>query len=228
MPLRTTPLITGEHYHVFNRGNNRREIFTRQDDYARFLIALMLFQATPTPQVPINNVRRLVLHLVQHQVLNIPTDELAVLLRPRYVELVAFVLMPNHFHCIVREQRANGISMYMQRVLNSYAKYQNIKHEQSGHLFEGPFKAVHIEDDAQLTYCSAYIHRNPRELATWRNREHEYPWSSYQDYVGTNRWGACLKPDIVLDQVGRGVRYQRFVVSSGAKEKSMDPLLHID
>lgn len=228
MPTRATPFVRGEYYHVFNRGNSKQDIFSEDNDYARFLIALMLFQAPPTVRAPLNNIRRHVRHLVQSQALNITEEGVRALLKRRYVHLVAFALMPNHFHCIVQELTANGTSMYMQRVLTSYAKYRNTKHERTGHLFEGPFKSVHIEDDAQLTYCSAYVHRNPRDLPGWRGREHEYPWSSYQDYCGESRWGALLTPSIVLDLVGRGRRYHRFVEASGAKEKIMDPLLHID
>ncbi|MFH1098836.1 MAG: transposase [Candidatus Uhrbacteria bacterium] len=228
MSIRTTPFVRGEYYHIFNRGNDKQETYSSDADYARFLIALMLFQAPPTLQAPINNIRRLVRHLVQSQALNITEENARALLKRRYVHLIAFTLMPNHFHCIVQELSTNGISTYMQRVLTSYTKYRNTKHERTGHLFEGPFKSVHIEDDAQLTYCSAYVHRNPRELPGWRGREHEYPWSSYRDYYSRNRWGTFLMPDIVLDLVGRGNRYRTFVEASGAKEKVIDPLLHID
>ncbi|MBI4142875.1 transposase [Candidatus Uhrbacteria bacterium] len=228
MPIRATPFVHGEYYHIFARGNNKQDIFSGSDDYARFLIALMLFQAPPSLQAPITNIRRLVRHLVQSQALNITDDGITTLLKRRYVHLVAFALMPNHFHCIVQERHTHGISMYMQRVLTSYAKYRNTKHERTGHLFEGPFKSVHIEDDAQLTYCSAYIHRNPRELPGWRGREHEYPWSSYRDYCGKNRWGELLTPTMVFDLVGRGDRYRAFVEASGAKKRATHPLLHID
>lgn len=226
--MRVTPFVRGEYYHIFNRGNNKQDIFSSDGDYARFLIALMLFQAPSTPQAPVNNIRRLVRHLVQSQALNIIEESVKALLKRRYVHLIAFALMPNHFHCIVQELNANGISIYMQRVLTSYAKYRNTKHERTGHLFEGPFKSVHIEDDAQLTYCSAYIHRNSRELPRWRDHEHEYPWSSYRDYCEENRWGSFLVPDIVFNLVGRGRRYSQFVEASGAKDKMTDPLLRID
>lgn len=228
MPPRSTQFAQGEYYHVFNRGNNKREIFANEDDYARFLVALLLFQAPPNPAAPITNVRRLVHHLVQHQVLNKAEDDVALILRGRYVQLVAFALMPNHFHCLLQALTPTGVSVYLQRVLDSYGKYWNTKREQSGHLFEGPFKAVHIEDDAQLTYCSAYIHRNPRDLEGWYDHEHEYPWSSYRDYVQENRWGEFLKPDIIVTQVGNGERYRQFVEASGVKERIMDPVLHID
>lgn len=216
--MNTTAFAPFEYYHIYNRGNRKQDIFRGEDDRARFLLSLLLFQR-PDPPVQLN---RIVRRYVQHRVLDMP--EMA----RRLVELVAFVLMPNHFHCIVREVKTDGISKYMHRVLVSYTKYFNKKYEQVGHVFQGPFRTVHIEDDDQLLYCSAYIHRNPRELEGWRDREHEYRWSSYSDYVGTNRWGALLQPDIVLDQTGRGSRYRRFVVKSRAKDRIVDSVLKID
>lgn len=216
--MRTVSFAPGEYYHIYNRGNRRQDIVRGDDDRARLLLSLFLFQHPDPPIQLARTVRRYVRHLV----LDIPD------LAQRLVELVAFVLMPNHFHSIVREVQPGGISKYMQRFLDGYTKYYNTKYEQTGHMFQGTFQAVHIEDDDQLLYCSAYIHRNPRELSGWRDREHEYPWSSFPDYVGTNRWGGLLKPDIVLDQTGRGDQYRRFVEMSGAKDRIMDPVLKID
>lgn len=214
----TTVFAPFEYYHIYNRGNRKQDIFRGEDDRARFLLSLLLFQH-PDPPIQLN---RIVRRYVQHRMLDISD------MARRLVELVAFVLMPNHFHCMVREVQPGGISKYMQRFLNSYTKYFNTKYELVGHVFQGPFQAVHIEDDNQLLYCSAYIHRNPRELSGWRDREHEYPWSSFPDYIGANRWGALLQPDIVLDQTGRGDRYRRFVVESRAKDRIMDPALQVD
>ncbi len=101
----------------------------------------------------------------------------------RYVDLVSFCLMPNHFHLCLQEHIKGGISTYMHKISTAYAKYYTTKYEHEGHLFQGTFKAVHILDNEQLTYLTAYIHRNPREIKEWRNKEDIYPWSSYQGTV---------------------------------------------
>jgi putative transposase len=125
--------------------------------------------------------------------------------------------MPNHFHLILREVEEGGIARYMQRVLNGYTKYYNAKYETSGHLFQGPYKAVHVADNDQLLYLSAYIHRNPRELHDWKNREHQYRWSSYQDYVAENRWEGLLSTSLVVEQFDSKEAYRKFVETSSAK-----------
>ena len=138
------------------------------------------------------------------------------------MSLVNFTQMPNHFHLTLLERVKNGISSYMQRVLNAYAKYFNTRYERSGHLFEAPFQAVHIEDNEKLLYLSAYVHRNQREIKKWKNREHLYPWSSYQDYIRENRWGELIEPGIVLKQFSSKSEYKDFVETSGAKDKLPD------
>jgi len=140
------------------------------------------------------------------------------ILDKRIVNLINFALMPNHFHLTLQTLKDEAISLYMQRVLTSYTKYINIKYEKVGHLFQGPFTAVHINDDDQLMYLSAYIHLNPRELTDWHGKEDEYPWSSYQDYTNTNRWGKLLAIEHVLENFRLPNEYSDFVKNSGAKE----------
>ena len=107
----------------------------------------------------------------------------------------------------------------MQRLLTGYAKYFNTKYKRTGHVFEGPFRAVHVKGNEQLLYLSAYVHRNPSEISAWEGKELLYPWSSYQDYVRRNRWRDLLVPNIVIDQFSTTFKYQKFVEQSGAKQK---------
>jgi len=126
--------------------------------------------------------------------------------------------MPNHFHLLLRQIDEEGVSPFIGRLANSYTKYFNTKYEKSGHVFQGPFQATHIDSNEQLLYTSAYVHRNPREIKGWKDKEDLYPWSSYQDYIREDRWGEFLKPNIVLDQLKSAREYKRIVDESGAKE----------
>jgi putative transposase len=212
--MRNIKISPGEHYHVFNRGMSKQLIFHDQNDRARFLFLILCFQS------PMNftntNINR-ISKFVQHRVLHIDKKTQDKIISDRYVELVSFCLMPNHFHLIVKEVEKNGIAQYMQRVLNAYTKYFNTKYQKSGHLFQGPYKAVHIEDNRQLLHVSAYIHRNPREIREWLKRESEYPWSSYQDFVKENRWNHLLETSIISEQFKNQKGYEKFVKTSPAK-----------
>lgn len=202
-------------YHVYCRGNNKNPIFFVEEDYSRLLATILLFQSTTTPQ----NFSRLStkfrnrgLSIIDRSIVDQVRDQ-------RIVELIAFVFMPNHFHLLLGEIEDGGISNYMKRVLNSYTKYLNIRHERSGHIFQGRFGRVPIIDNNQLLYLSTYLHRNPRELPGWQNKEDAYPWSSYQDYIKENRWGMLLAPDIILSQFSSKTEYVSFTKISIAKTK---------
>ncbi len=212
--MRTVPIAQDEYYHIFNRGNNKQQIFLDNRDWIRFLFLIIHLQSPIT----FPKISRQVSHFVKNRAFDIKSNDMEKIAKERYVELVSFALMPNHFHLAVHEFKDGGTANYMQRVLCAYTKYFNTKYERSGHLFQGPYKAVHIEDNKQLLYLSTYIHKNPRELSEWKNREHLYPWSSYQDYTGENRWGKLLQQDIILDQFSNKQEYGHFVKSSPAKE----------
>ena len=158
---------------------------------------------------------------VQSSTLHISNKLREEVLKDRMVELVLFCFVPNHYHIVVRELIDNGISKYMQRVLTAYTKYFNIRHEKTGHLFQGPYKSVHIEDDRQLMHTSAYIHKHPCEINGWLGREDKYPWSSYQDCINRNRFDELLITGIITERYieNKGVSsYKKFVSSSPAKE----------
>jgi|SRR3989344_417453 len=221
--MRKIKIAPGEHYHVFNRAVNKQIIFHNTSDYYRFLFLILYFQSPLIFQ----QIGRSVKNFVRSRALDISYEK--EIISKRTVELVAFCIMPNHFHLIVKELEEKGIAAYMQRVLTAYSKYYNTKYNKTGHVFQGPYQAVHIEDDRQLLYLSAYIHRNPRELINWLNKEDKYQWSSYQDHIGENRWGDLLLSNVILEQFKNRKKYQEFVKTSTAKllESELEHLTNI-
>ncbi|PIP55923.1 MAG: hypothetical protein COX06_00445 [Candidatus Zambryskibacteria bacterium CG22_combo_CG10-13_8_21_14_all_42_17] len=209
--MRLIKIAPGEHYHVFNRGVNKQVVFHDTGDYFRFLFLILYFQS---PMI-FQQLGRFVKEFVQSSALDRGQEEEIV--KKRVVELVTFCIMPNHFHLIVREKEEGGIATYMQRILTSYSKYYNTKYEKSGHVFQGPYKAVHITNDVQLLHTSAYIHRNPREMTMWFRKEDKYLWSSYQDFIGENRWEKLLVTDVVMGEFKDKKHYHKFVETSPAK-----------
>jgi putative transposase len=212
--MRKEIIAPGEHYHIFNRGNNKQDIFLDNRDRARFLFLLIYLQSP----IVFQNIGRQVTYFVKNRAFNISDEEILEILKEKYVELINFALMPNHFHITVHELKEGGIAQYMQRVLCAFTKYFNTRYEKTGHLFQGPYKAVRIEDNDQLLYLSTYIHRNPRELKKWKNKEHEYEWSSYSDYLKENRWGQLLNTDIITEQFSEKEPYENFAKNSTAKQ----------
>lgn len=212
--MRKFKTAEGEYYHIYLRGNNKQDIFYDIRDMARLLFLITCFQSP----VELGHIHRLIGSTGQSSASAISKKLMDEIIQKRYVDLINFAFMPNHFHLLVREAKQGGISRYMQRILTAYSKYINIKYEKSGHVFQGPFQIVHVATNEQLLHLSAYIHRNPRELKEWKGREYLYPWSSYQDYIEKNRWRGLLKTDIILEQFKNRKEYKEFVKTSGTKE----------
>jgi REP element-mobilizing transposase RayT len=97
------------------------------------------------------------------------------------IEIYAYVLMGNHYHLLLKTTDAN-LSKAMQWLGTTYTRKFNLKNQTSGHLFQGRFKSIIVENDAYLLMLSCYIHRNPLR-AMIVERIADYPWSSYQNYA---------------------------------------------
>ncbi|SMN14345.1 Transposase and inactivated derivatives [uncultured Candidatus Thioglobus sp.] len=78
------------------------------------------------------------------------------------VSVVAYCLLPNHFHLILKSNTNDGIAKFMQRLCTGYVKFFNNKYRRSGALFQGRFKANQIEGHEALPFLSVYINLNYR------------------------------------------------------------------
>lgn len=190
--LRKNPLVSGETYHIYNRGAHKLQVFDDPEDYDRFL--LLLFLANNTKQIQVRNVLSFYQgpSLVEVFEKEKPDKKL--------VDVLAYCLMPNHFHLLLKQKAENGISTFMRKVVTGYAMYRNIKHEHSGVVFQGRFKSVLVDDEAYFRYIFSYIHLNPISLVEheWKElgivdekRVHDfvrsYEHSSYIDYSVVER-----------------------------------------
>lgn len=175
MSERKYPFVTGEYYHLYNRGVDKRKIFLDTEDYEHF--TLLLYICNSKKSIKLRDLGK-----------KFKRGE-------TIVEIGAFCLMPNHFHLLVREKQENGLSTYMRKIMTAYSMYFNKKYERSGTLFEGVFKSVYCADDRYLKYLYSYIHLNPAKLIdkNWRESKGEraellkyvfnYKYSSLQEYL---------------------------------------------
>ncbi|MDP2947522.1 MAG: transposase [Nanoarchaeota archaeon] len=216
--MRRENFAENEHYHVFDRGVKKDKIFIDDRDKVRFIFLITHFQSP----IRIYNVSWHTDAFLKKGSFGTKEDKTKDILKKRSVELVAFVLMPNHFHLLVQNLNDGILSVYMHRVLTAYSKYFNAKYNKKGHVFESTFKAVRVKNNVQLLHLSAYIHKNPKEMPGWENTYNKYPYSSYQDYISLNRWGNLLSTKIVLEQFKVQAKYMDFVIESTAKEDLND------
>ncbi len=212
--MRELPLLSDSYYHIYNRGSLKQVLFHDKADYSRFLFLIVYLQS---PLV-LSQTNRYIRNYLDKGMFEVKEKDITSICEDRFVEVVNFCIMPNHFHLTIKAVTEAGISKYMHRVGNAYAKYFNKKYDKSGHVFQGAFKAKFIASDRQLAYLSAYIHRNPHELYEWKDKANYYPWSSYQDYK-INRWGNLLASAEIVNSFSSYDEYQNYVESSGAKEQ---------
>jgi len=177
MPSRKTPLVTGEIYHLFNRGVNKAPIFSDKRSYSRFLSIFNYYQYSNTP-LKFSHLQALSQKRRSQIYTNLKKESL------QWVDILAFCLMPNHFHFLVRQKVDNGITSFMHKASVSYGHYFNLRQERIGPLLQSAFKDVRIESGEQLLHVARYIHINPYvSFITDKNQFLKYLWSSLSSYI---------------------------------------------
>lgn len=144
--------VEGEYYHIYNRGVDKRVIFLDTRDYNRFILLLHVLNTNKNLKI-----RELLLENSFNNLFKIKNED-------PLVAIGVYCLMPNHFHLLLTSLVGGGISKFMLKVQTAYSMYFNKKYTRTGSLFEGPFKATHINNDNYLKYIYSYIHLNPAKL----------------------------------------------------------------
>lgn len=159
-------------YHLYNRGVEKRKIFLDEQDYKVFLKCLKLyldpFQELPPRKVTIGDYS-----------FQAPAKPLK-----NYhgqIELLSYCLMPNHFHLLIKQKAKNSMELFMRSLATKYSTYFNKRYDRVGSLFQGPYKAVLVENDNYLLHLSRYIHLNP--VKPVKDSPLHMSYSSYADYL---------------------------------------------
>ncbi len=140
------------------------------------------------------------------------------------IELLAFCLMPNHFHLLIRQSNPESMESFMRSVVTRYSMYFNKRYERVGKLFQGHYKACLVDDENYLLHLSRYIHINPLEYEN--NLKNAY--SSYRNYLGLikTEW---VKPELVLSFFDKADKtffsgintYENFVEKGGVDSETI-------
>lgn len=173
----------GEYYHIFNRGVDKSLIFNVDKDFDRFQGLLYLA----------NGDRPVVSRLIRESPFDWERGNIQ-------ASILAYSLMPNHFHLICREEKSGGLSKLLGKLSTSYSMYFNTKYERSGSLLCHPFRARHIDSDDYFRWVFSYVHLNPLDImkpGSLKRKEIDYAqsiqflesfsYSSYTDYFNEGR-----------------------------------------
>lgn len=203
--------VEGGIYHIFNRGVEKRIIFNHGGDYARFLNDLYEFND-------------------ENSALNIyyRFPPISYDVKPRkddrkpIVSILAFCLMPNHFHLLIQETKRGNIAKFMQKLGTGYTMYFNKKYDRVGSLFQGSYKIVPITHERHFLYIPHYIHCNPLELKfkKWKEKEiynykdainflENYQWSSLPIYLGAKENSYIIQKEFLLTYFGGAEKHKK-------------------
>lgn len=132
--------VENGYYHLYNRGVEKRNIFLDDQDYSVFLGYIKQYLGPHEGSDPKSLV-----------------DD---------IDLIAFCLMPNHFHFLAKQKTIDGITKFMRAICTNYVMYFNKKYERVGTLFQGKYKGVLLDNDTYLLHLSRYIHLNPIKIGS--------------------------------------------------------------
>lgn len=219
MPSRKTQFANDEIYHVMIRSVGDTPIFLDENDHFRGIFSLYEFNNSNPIEIWKRRRDRVVEKKREKEKtggcptppeLLVSKDE-----RENLVEILAFVLMSNHIHLLIKQIQDNGISNFMKKVGGGYANYFNKKYKRKGHLF-CTFQSVHVENDSQLRNVFAYIHCNPISFieSGWKEKGikdsknvkkflEDYKWSSYGDYIGNKNFPSVTSRGFILDMLNK-------------------------
>jgi len=205
------------YYHIYNRGVEKRKIFLDQQDYSVFLFYLKeylspkdedglhkkLGEETLSPRERDNIIKTLRL--------NNFSDE---------ITLLAYCLMPNHFHLFVKQKNSVSIDKFINSLGTRYTMYFNKKYDRVGPLYQGVYKAVQITGEAQFVYLSKYIHKQALCL---QGEALEAQPSSYKDYLGEKsiRWVFPQEVLFYFSKSNPALSYQSFVIESQTEDEAI-------
>lgn len=123
--------------------------------------------------------------------------------------MIAYCLMPNHYHFIIRQDGEHRASLLPQRVFNSYSKAYNKRYDHSGTLFEGPYRVKHVDNTTHLLHLCRYVHNNPVKDGLVSNPD-DWPYSNYQEWIGLRK-GTIVDTDFIREHFPTASLYQVFV-----------------
>lgn len=218
MAIRKIPLVTSQIYHVFNKIQGDQQLFSIARISQAMLDALWYYQFTSVPM-------KLSHYRVQSKFIR---SSIATSLenKPRNIEILAYCLMPNHYHLLLKQCAEEGISTYVGNIQNSITRFANTKLNQKGHIFIGQFKAVRMSSDEQLLHVSRYIHLNPFTGYVVKTIDtlFDYPYSSLSEYLQEGE-GICNKK-LVLSYFSKKNTYKKFIEDQKDYQRTLAALTH--
>lgn len=219
MPSRKIVLATDEIYHVVNRSIEQIPIFKGKGDYQRALEVIDFYRYA-NPPLSFSSYKKLSIKARES------FYESLIGKKKILVEIFAFCLMPNHFHLLLKQKSEKGISHFMRRFQNSYAKFFNTKYNRAGGLFQSIFKAIRVETDEQFLHVARYIFLNPVTAYLIEIKQLiNYPWSAFSEYLTDGP--TFINREEVLNFFKTKSDFKKFVFDQADYQRELDKIKHL-
>ena len=136
--------------------------------------------------------------------------------------IIAYCLMPNHYHFLLRQETDDPLSKFMQVLFNAYVQALNLQQERTGTLFEGRFKHKRVDKWEYLRMLCRYIHLNPVKAGLVRKPE-DWVYSNYREWIGL-RDGDLVDTGFVQEHYSSVDEYVRFVSNVEDEKRSYEKI----
>ena len=202
--MRKEPLVINEIYHIFTRSIADFQIFNENSGFFRMQQLIKYYKVDNTAKFS----DFISFKIVQKEGFNNVLEAISKD-KDKFVQIIAYCIMPTHLHFVLKQLIKNGIAKYMKDILNSYTRYFNVKHQRKGPLWESRFKSVLVDSDEQLLHLTRYIHLNPT-TAKLIDRPEKWDFSSYKEFLNktVNPESICKFDDILEI---KPLSYRKFV-----------------
>lgn len=185
MGQRNITFVNNGYYHIFNRGVDKRVIFKNQEQLDYFFKILQISNSAERKDFKHGK------------------DE-------KIVDIVAYCLLPNHFHLLLKQKIDNGISIFMQKLGTSYTKFFNVQDDRTGSLFQGKFKANQVVGEFALPIVSTYVNLNYKHHQI--SIEENFVKSSIFEYLNETA-EICNKEEMdnIIQEIGGIYKYKKMI-----------------
>lgn len=219
--IRKEKFVPGQYYHIYSRVILNTPEFNDKSSAERLALNFWIANSTKSDEV-----FRYLQNLKNRK--DISQERIIEILErgEKIVDVLCYVIMPDHYHLLLKERRENGIHNFMHKCNTSAAKYINIKNNRHGPLFESRFKSKHVDKNNYLLHLSLYIHLNPLDVLYGKEwREHKlkdwnsirvkllgYSWSSLEAFLDQNRKDLIISDrEVITKQFINSQDYERFL-----------------
>ena len=220
MPLREDVFENNGYYHIFDKTIDDIMVFSSPKIAYEF-ISTFLYYRSNRASLRYSKYKKLVPTLKRN------LERLISYGKYFKVNILAYCIMPNHYHLLLQQTHHGGIQTFMANTLNSITRFYNLLHNRKGPIFLTQFKSKKIHTEEQLVYVSRYIHTNlfASSIVKRKGDIFVYPYSSIHSYLRNSNNQYIITKNKILTYFGNDKEtYMDFIIKNADRQKEIEHL----